>query len=323
MRFIIYGVGAIGGTFAAALAKAGHEVIGIARGQMLEAIRKAGGLTFRTVGGVHFVQFDVVAEPAEITFRPDDAIFLCMKGQDTAEALEALRAAGVTTQAIICAQNGVNNERAALRLFPNVYGMTVMLPADYLVAGEVACYGTPRYGICDLGRYPHGLDDTVSRVAAALDSANFAAEPMEHVMRSKYGKLIENLGNVVEAALGHGNKSPAVMTAVQDEAKAVYRASGIEWIDIGGHPPRRQGVMEMGPVEGAHRAGGSSTQSLKRGTGSIETDYLNGEIALLGRLIGVPVPFNTALVAISTELIAKGARPGSMTEAELVARLGL
>lgn len=323
MRFIIYGIGAIGGTFAAALAREGHEVVGIARGRMLAAIRQNGGLTFRTVGGTHLVKFDVVAEPGDISFRTDDAIFLCMKGQDTAEALDTLRAAGVTTQAIICAQNGVNNERAALRLFPNVYGMTVMLPADYLVAGEVACYGTPKYGICDLGRYPNGLDDTVEQMAAALDSANFAATPMAHVMRSKYGKLIENLGNVVEAALGPGNKSEQVMTAVRDEAKAVYQASGIEWIDIGGHPPRRQGVMEMGPVEGAQRTGGSSTQSLKRGTGSIETDYLNGEIALLGRLIGVPVPFNTALVAISTELIETGAMPGSMTEAELVARLGL
>lgn len=322
MRFIIYGIGAIGGTFAAALAKAGHEVVGIARGKMLDAIRANGGLTFRTVGGTHFVKFDVVAAPSEITFRPDDAIFLCMKGQDTAEALEALRAAGVTTQAIVCAQNGVNNERAALRLFPNVYGLTVMLPADYLVAGEVACYGTPKYGICDLGRYPQGLDDNVAQIAAALDSANFLAVPMEHVMNSKHGKLIENLGNVVEAALGHGNKSPTVMKAVQDEAKAVYRAHGIEWIDIGGHPPRRAGVMEMGPVDGAHRTGGSSTQSLKRGTGSIETDYLNGEIVLLGRLIGVPTPYNAALVAVSTELIDKGAKPGSMSEAELKARLG-
>jgi 2-dehydropantoate 2-reductase len=323
MRFIVYGVGAIGGTFAAALARAGHEVVGIARGQMLDAIRKNGGLTFRTVGGTHFVKFDVVAEPSEISFRPDDAVFLCMKGQDTAGALEALRAAGVTTQAIVCAQNGVNNERAALRLFPNVYGLTVMLPADYLVAGEVACYGTPKYGICDLGRYPQGLDDNVAQVAAALDSANFAAVPMEHVMRSKYGKQIENLGNVVEAALGHGKKSPTIVAAITEEAKAVYRASGIEWIDIGGHPPRRAGVMEMGPVDGAHRTGGSSTQSLKRGTGSIETDYLNGEIVLLGRLVGVPTPLNAALMAVGQELIGKGAEPGSMTEADLLARLGL
>ena len=40
MRFIIHGVGAIGGTFAAALARAGHEVVGIARGRMLEALRR-------------------------------------------------------------------------------------------------------------------------------------------------------------------------------------------------------------------------------------------------------------------------------------------
>jgi 2-dehydropantoate 2-reductase len=323
MRFIIYGVGAIGGTFAAALALAGHEVIGIARGKMLDAIRANKGLLFRTQAGSQHADFPTVAAPGEITFRPDDAIFLCMKGQDTLEALEALRSAGVSEQAIVCAQNGVNNERLALRLFPNVYAMTVMLPADYLVPGEVACYAAPKYGITDLGRYPHGLDETVAEIATALDSANFAAVPMEHVMQSKYGKLIENLGNVVEAALGHGTKSPTIIAAITEEAKAVYRASGITWIDIGGHPPRRQGVMEMGPVEGAERKGGSSTQSLKRGTGSIETDYLNGEIALLGRLAGVPTPLNAALTAVSQELIAKGAGPGSLGETELKAKLGL
>lgn len=113
MRFIIYGIGAIGGTFAAALARAGHEVIGIARGKMLDAIRTHGGLTFKTPAGSGLVKFPVVAAPHDIQFRPDDVVFLAMKGQDTAEALGALRAAGVTTQAIVCAQNGVNNQRAA------------------------------------------------------------------------------------------------------------------------------------------------------------------------------------------------------------------
>ena len=41
----------------------------------------------------------------------------------------ALRAAGLRDQPIFCAQNGVANERAALRLFPNVHGITVMMPA--------------------------------------------------------------------------------------------------------------------------------------------------------------------------------------------------
>jgi 2-dehydropantoate 2-reductase len=323
MRFIVHGIGAIGGTFAAALAKAGHEVLGIARGKMLEAIRRQGGLEFKTPAGSGLVKFPVVGAPAEIEFRPDDVVFLCTKGQDTAEALEALRAAGVSTQAIVCAQNGVNNERAALRLFPNVYGMTVMLPADYVTAGEVICYGTPKLGLVDLGRYPQGLDDNVAAIATAMDSAGFAAFPLERVMQSKYGKLRDNLGNVVEAALGHGSRSGPLMDAIQAEADRVYDAAKIDRIAIGNADPRRKGLMEAGPVEGATRTGGSSVQSLKRGTGTIETDYLNGEIVLLGRLHGVPTPLNAGLVAVGHELIGKGAKPGSMTEAELRGRLGL
>jgi len=323
MRFIIYGVGAIGGTFAAALALAGHEVVGIARGSMLEAIRSKGGLMFRTTADAQLVSFPVVGAPQELEFKPDDVVFLTMKGQHTAPALEDLRAAGVTTQAVVCAQNGVNNERLALRLFPNVYAMTVMLPADYVTPGEVICYGTPKYGMVDLGRYPRGLDDNVAAIATAFDSAGFAAFPLEQVMRSKYGKLRDNLGNVVEAALGHGSRSGPLMDAIQAEAEAVYKAAGIDWVPVGNADPRRQGLMEMGAVAGVTRTGGSSIQSLKRGTGSIETDYLNGEIVLLGRLHGVPTPLNAGLVSIGHELVARAAKPGSMSEAEVRKRLGV
>jgi 2-dehydropantoate 2-reductase len=286
-------------------------------------MRRQGGLTFKTPAGSALVQFDVVAAPGDIEFRPDDVIFLAMKGQDTAPALEALRDAGVTTQAIVCAQNGVNNERAALRFFPNIYGMTVILPADYVTPGEVICYGTPKLGLVDIGRYPQGLDDNVAAIATAMDSANLAAFPLEYVMHSKYGKLRDNLGNVVEAALGHGSRSGPLMDAIQAEAEVVYAAAGIDWTPLGNADPRRKGLMELGAVQGETRTGGSSTQSLKRGTGTIETDYLNGEIVLLGRLFGVPAPLNAGLVAIGHELIARGAKPGSMTESDLRARLGL
>ena len=322
MRFIVYGVGAIGGTFAAALTKAGYDVVGIARGKMLEALQRD-GLIFRTTTGSEQIRFPVVATPAEIDFQPDDVVLLTMKSQDTADALTALRDAGLGNQPVVCAQNGVNNERLALRFFANVYAMTVMMPSDYVTPGEVICYGTPKLGLADLGRYPQGLDDHVAAIATALDSAGFAAFPLEHVMRSKYGKLRENLGNVVEAALGHGSRSGALMDAIQAEAAEVYKAAGIDWVAIGGADPRRKGLMEAGAVDGVTRTGGSSVQSLKRGTGTIETDYLNGEIALLGRLHGVATPLNAGLVAIGHELVAKGAKPGSMTEAELRVRLGV
>lgn len=320
MRFIIYGVGAIGGTIAANLHLAGRDVVGIARGRMLDAITRK-GLLLRRPDGARCVQFPCHASPADIDFRADDVILLTMKSQDTEAALRALRDAGVTNQPVVCMQNGVANERAALRYFPNVYGATVMLPADYTVPGEVNCFGGPKSGMFDLGRYPSGSDAVVEELADHLGAANFAVFTQDRVMHSKYGKLLENLGNVLDAALGHGSDFQSLANRARDEARAVYRAAGVEWTEIDRNEPRRKGVFELRDVPGASRTGSSSAQSLARGAGSIESDFLNGEIALLGRLHGVPVPVNAALARLGHRLIAEKLRPGSVTLAEVMAGL--
>lgn len=323
MRFIVYGVGAIGGTIAACLALAGREVVGIARGKMLDAIGK-NGLLFRTPEAEHRVSFPCHAGPDEIAFRPDDVIVLTMKSQDTHEGLLALRAAGVSGQAVICGQNGVANEREALRLFSNVYGMTVMMPADYTVPGEVNCYGGPKPGVFDLGRYPRGLDAQAEAIADHLRAARFAVFLLEDVMQSKYGKLLANLGNVLEAALGPGTDRKPFADKAQAEAEAVYRVAGIEWTEVApGVDPRRKGLSELREIAGVRRFGGSSTQSLQRGTPAIETDYLNGEVVLLGRLNGVPTPVNAYLTALGQRLIAEKLAPGAIDRAELVAAIGV
>ena len=312
MRYIVFGVGAIGGTIAASLDRIGESVVGIARGAMLDAVR-ADGLLLRTPGGEHRAHFPCHAGPADISFGPDDIILLTVKSQDTEAALRALRAAGATDLPVVCMQNGVANERMALRYFPTVYGATVMLPADYTVPGEVNCFGGPQLGLFDLGRYPSGTDATLETLATALRTAGFAAFVQPDVMRSKHGKLIENLGNVLDAALGKGSDFTALADAARDEARAVYRAAGIEWTEIDRNEPRRRGVFELHDIPGVSRTGSSSAQSLARGAGSIESDYLNGEIALLGRLHGVPVPINAGLARLGHRLIAEKLEPGSLT----------
>jgi 2-dehydropantoate 2-reductase len=320
MRTIVYGVGAIGGTVAAALALSGQEVVGIARGAQLEAIR-AGGLLLRAPEGAARAALACVADPAEIELRPDDAILLTMKSQDTLAALERLRAAGAAGQPVFCMQNGVANERFALRRFPNVHGVTVMMPASFAVPGEVAVFSTPRYGIFDIGRYPSGSDADDARLAAALEAANIAAFVDDEVMRSKHGKLLMNLANVLQAAVGLGGDLARFARAAQAEAEAVYAAAGVAWRDVGVADPRRDALMRRAEVAGAERAGGSSMQSLARGTGSIETDYLNGEIVLLGRLHGVPVPANAWLTDLGARLARERLPPGAVPAAEIEAGL--
>jgi 2-dehydropantoate 2-reductase len=320
VRIIVYGVGAIGGTVAAALAHSGQEVIGLARGAHLKAIR-ADGLVLRTPDNTARVRFPCFADPAEIVFQPDDAILLAMKTQDTLTALERLRAARVAGQPIFCMQNGVTNERLALRRLPEVHGVTVVMPAAMSTPGEVCAFGTPRVGIFDLGRYPSGSNDHDVRLAQALEAANIAAFVTSDVMPSKYGKLLMNLNNIVEAALGVEADTKRLQSILRAEAEAVYRAAGIAWREVGHSDPRRAELMRHGSVSGVSRAGGSTTQSLARGAGSVETDYLNGEIVLLGRLHGVPVLANAYFLDLSARMVRDGLKPGMISSAEIKAGL--
>ena len=75
----------------------------------------------------------------------------------------------------------------------------------------------------------------------------------------------------------------------------------------------------MGSVGGLDRPGGSSWQSLARRAPTIEADYLNGEIGLLGRLHGIPTPVNDLLQQLANRAARAGQPPGSMTLEELEA----
>lgn len=321
MKFVIYGVGAIGGVLAAKLALAGEEVIGIARGPQLEALRRQ-GLLLRTPEGEQTVRFGAAADPAEMAFAGDDVVVLAMKTQDTPLALQRLRAAGVSTQAIVCAQNGVTNERFALRRFPNVYAMTVILPSLFTTPGEVAAFGMPKPGILDLGRYPAGQDAPAEAIAAALRRAGFASEVDPDIMQSKYGKLLLNLANIIEAAMVPGDHS-GIVRAARQEAEAVYRAAGIVCRDVGEGDPRRRALMRDTPIAGIEWVGSSTRQSLVRHTGSIETDYLNGEIVLLGRLNDVPTPVNAYFSGLAQRMLGEKLKPGTVTPAEFERELAI
>jgi 2-dehydropantoate 2-reductase len=320
MRFVVFGTGAIGGTIAAALARAGREVTAIARGAQLEALR-AQGLRLRTPDEDVTVRFPVCDSPAAAGIGPGDAVLLTMKGQDTQPALEALRAAGVQDQPIFCVQNGVDNERKALRLFANVHAVTVIMPAAFLRPGEVAVYSAPQLGVFDVGRAAGGQDGDDAAFAEAMRAGNIACYVEDDAMASKYGKLLLNLGNIVGAAFGPDVNTAALSAGLQKEAAAVLDAAGIVWKDLGMTDPRRTRHMKMSAVSGVERFGSSTAQSLERGTGSIETDWLNGEIVLLGRLHGVKAPLNAAVTRLAAELARSGAPPGSLGADRLEALL--
>ncbi|GAA4210913.1 ketopantoate reductase family protein [Actinocatenispora rupis] len=319
MRFIVYGAGAIGGVLGGRLHQAGHDVVLIARGTHLDRIRDT-GLTVEDPEHTAVLPIPAVAGPEEIDWRPGDVVLLTVKSNATAEVVGRLAATAPPDTPILCVQNGVANERTALRHFAAVYAVCVMMPAGHLSPGVVQAYSEPTTGILDIGRYPSGADAGAADLAKAFSAATFVSEARPDIMRWKYRKLVMNLANAVDAITREDAAQDELVDRLRAEGEAVLAASGIDVTPLAEDTERRGSIMRITRF-GAQRPGSSSWQSLQRGTGSIEADYLNGEIVLLGRLAGIPTPVNELVRRHANRMAAHAMPPGGLSADDLLARL--
>ena len=322
MRFVVLGAGGIGATIGGRLHQSGHDVALIARGAHGEALRVR-GLTLASPGERVRLDIPTYLHPREVAWHRGDVVVLAAKSQDTAAAARDLVAAAGPSTPVVVAQNGVANERLLARWFDHVHGVCVMCPTAHLEPGVVFAHSDPVTGILDVGRFPGGVDEVDEAVAGALRASRFESVPRADIMRWKYRKLIGNLGNAVQALCGDGRAWSEVVEAVDllvAEAERVLAAACIDVASEAEDDERRGDLLRVQAVDGEPRGGGSTWQSLRRGSG-VETDYLNGEIALLGRLHGVPTPANARIQALMAAASARQAGPGSMTGPQLLAAL--
>lgn len=322
MRYVVFGAGAVGGAIGGLLHRAGHEVALVARGDHLEALRRD-GLRVMTPDWDDTLRIRVGASVAEVGVAAGDVIIVATKSQHAQDALRTIAAQAPPGVAVACAQNGVESERMALRRFAHVLGMFVFFSATHLAPGTVQLPCAPTIGVLDVGVYPRGSDDRARTLATHLGEAGFASRAVPDVMRWKHAKLLGNLGNAVEAALRVEDRDPEFVRTARDEALACYTALGISHTPHEEMRERARAIPPLRPVGGQDRRGGSTWQSLARGTGSVEVDYLNGEIVLMGRLAAVPTPMNETLQRVVNAMARDGREPATMTAAELRAELSV
>ena len=102
-----------------------------------------------------------------------------------------------------------------------------MCPATYLSPGVVQAHSAPITGILDIGRWPAGVDRTATTIATILRASTFSSEPREDIARWKWGKLLTNLGNAVEAVCGVAARAGKVTELAQNEALSCLDAAGL------------------------------------------------------------------------------------------------
>jgi len=318
MRFVVYGAGAVGGVVAARLHLAGVDVQVVARGAHLEAVRTH-GLRLVTPHGEDVVPLRAAESLAELDVAPDAAVLVTVKSHQTAAVMRDVALHTSADVTLVSGQNGVANEETLQRTRRHVLGMVVMMPSSHLEPGVVIQASSNVPGMLDVGCFPSGTDERAERVAEGLRAAGFESVVRPDVMAWKYRKLMMSVGNAAQAACPAGDDRDRLTELAREEAERVVAAAGIEMVSDETDQARRAGLLDTSAMRS--RGGGSTWQSLRRRTGDVETDYLNGEISMLGRRVDVPTPANDLLRDLTWRMAADHAEPGSVPAAGLMEEL--
>jgi len=98
---------------------------------------------------------------------------------------------------------------------------------------------------------------------------------------------------------------------VDEHIDVALRAAGVDPVTVSATVHDLDRVLQLREISGQSRAGGSTWQSLARGTGSVEADYLNGEIVLLARRLAAPRDAPAAGALLGRRAAARGDAPGT------------
>ncbi len=300
MRILIAGAGGVGGYFGALLARAGHEVVFLARGANLEALCTR-GLAIESVDG----DFRVGALDATDTLAgaaPVELAIVAVKSYDTA-AVAARIAPVITRETVVLSlQNGVENESvlaAALGL-PPLLGAITHIGAELIAPGVVrhVADGTIYFGEITGHETPRAR-----AVAKVLAHAGIRHQLSRHILVLLWDKLAWNASHNAVTALtrstaGEATSIPATAAVIRDamhEVVAVARAQGII-LD-----PARVETTIAYSRDHLPDLRTSMFQDVERHR-HLEHDAINGAVIRFGETVGVPTPVNRTLYGLLERL---------------------
>ena len=294
MRFLVVGVGAIGGAFLAFLTRAGYEAVGLLKkGRTLRRIRVTG------IWGEFEAEVRTVDDPKDVPFEPD-LVILSVKSYDTETALRTVRLAVGEKTLIMIAQNGYGNYEKAV----SIYGNGKVILSRIIFGSKVEAPGVIRITVCAddvvIGD-PSGKikTETLEYIAEALKNAGIPTRHDPEVYKYLWDKIIYNsalnplgaLLNVSYGTLASNPNTKRIMDAVIDEIFEVLKAGGIETFWESAEEFKRVFYGKMIPPTASHYP--SMLEDIKKGR--TEIDALNGAIVELGKRLGVPTPVNETI----------------------------
>ncbi len=296
MRIAVIGAGGVGGYFGGRLAQAGHDVVFVARGRHLAALRERGlvlesGLGNATIRNATFT--DDVASVA-----PCDVVMFCVKLWDIETAGRAIAPLVATGGVVIPFQNGVEAPEVLGRILgrQRVVGGVAYIAATIREMGVIAHAGT-------MARLVVGAfeDRNAPRVAAFRDAciaAGVNAELSADIHRALWDKFcflaaMSGCTAMSRQPIGVIRADPdlrAAFEAAMREAWTVGRARGVPLADD-------YVAQQLTFTDGLPASMRSSMLNDLVAGNRLEAPWLSGAVARMAVEAGIPAPVSATFFA--------------------------
>jgi 2-dehydropantoate 2-reductase len=318
MKFLCFGLGAIGVYIGGSLISAGNEVIFIAkpgsRVNQLDQIE----VTTPSKRTIHSKLIQMTSIDQALKFMKFDYAIAAVKSYDTEGLVTEIKPFSAAFPALLCLQNGVENEDR----------FRVILGNDRVIAGTVTTsVGKKQLGVVVVEKLRGigiGSHNGVEDLIRVMNAAGLNVSKYQETSSMKWSKLLTNLlANASSAIL---NMTPADIFSHQKlfhleveqirEALKIMKALGLRVVNLPGTPvmPLALILKNFSPSfsrrivskvmsQGRGRKMPSLYLDLKQGKLKSEVRDLNGAVVRFGNRLGISTPVNYKLEKVLLSLI--------------------
>ena len=307
MKIAFMGTGALGGYLGGRLARTGNDVTFVARGAMLEALRKNGLRVESPLGDFALPKVQATGDPASV--KHVEAVFVTTKAWQVPDAAQQIRGMVGPETAVIPLQNGVEAyDQLAVAL-----GVEHVLGGMCHVIAMVIAPGVIRHGglkaLITIGEWNNARTARLDRLVECLTAAGLETRVPENVQVALWEKFefIASFGGV-----GAVTRAPAGVICSVPEARSLLERAMSEIVGLaraGGVPVPDESVtntmkfFDSLPPDGT----ASMQRDLIAGRPS-ELEAQSGAVVRLGHARNFPTPVHEFLynALLPGELRARG-----------------
>ncbi len=290
IKIAVIGTGGVGGYFGGRLVKAGNEVIFIARGEHMRAM-KENGLHVKSIKG------DFVVHPLNVTdqigeIEAPDLVILTMKAWQVKDMAHKLKTIIKPETIVLPLQNGVlaSDELISVLNPGNVIGGSCRIFSKIEAPGVINHYGIEPTII--FGELDHTKTDRLQNIKNIFDDSGIVSKISDDIHTELWMKLmVICVGGLLAitrspyGAVREQNETRNLMRELLQEIYLVSQKAGVNIEQT--YVDQTMAYIDMYPYD--------STTSLARdiwdGKPS-EIEYQNGTIVALGAKYGVATPVN-------------------------------